>query len=82
MPRPCRALTIAGSPRPRPASSQASASRLSESTLLATTMTWPPLRRTNCATTSSSPVTPVVASSTNSTRSQLAQGTQRPARSP
>ena len=68
-PRPCRALTIAGSPSPRPASSQASASRRSESTLFATTMTWPPWRRTSCATAASSPVTPVVASSTNSTRS-------------
>ena len=80
-PRPCSALTIAGSPSPRPANSQASASRRSESTLFATTMTGPPLRRTSCATAASSPVTPVVASSTNSTRSD-SRAPAAPARSP
>ena len=76
MPRPCSALTIAGSPRPSPANSQASSSRRSESTLFATTRTAPPCRRTSWATTASSPVTPVVVSSDEQDKVRFAERTQ------
>ena len=68
-PRPCRALTGAGSPRPNDISSQMDASCTRSSTLLATTITGLSADRSNPATRASSSVTPTVASTTNSTAS-------------
>ena len=67
VPRPCRALTAAGSPRPSASISQLAASCTRSSTLLATTITVSARPRNSAATRSSSSVTPTVASTTNST---------------
>ncbi len=69
MRRPCKALTIQGSPRPSETNSQASVSRRSLSTLLATSITGVPARTSTRATSSSSLVTPTAVSTTCSTRS-------------
>src|SRR5262245_9290056 len=72
VPRPWSALTGYGSPRPRPSSSQTMPSRLTSSTLLATSSAGLPNRRSSSATLLSSPVTPVVTSTTRSTTSASA----------
>ena len=64
MARPCRALTRNGSPSPNRAKVHPSASRLSPSTLLATTRVGRPLRRSSWATWASSSVMPTVTSTT------------------
>ena len=58
MPRPWRALTGHGSPRPRAIASQASGSRWDESTLLTTTRTGRPVRLSMRATARSSSTMP------------------------
>ena len=77
VPRPWRALTGNGSPRPSRVNAQASASRLSPSTLLATTRVGRPSRRSRAATLASSSVTPTVVSTTS--RTTAASGMARSA---
>ena len=72
VPRPCRALIEAGSPRPNDSSSQLAASCTRSSTLLATTITVSERPRSRAATLASSSVTPTVASTTNRTASAAA----------
>ena len=64
VPRPCRALTGSGSPRPSDMNSQIAASRLASSTLLATTSTGASTGGAASATRLSSSVMPTMASTT------------------
>ena len=69
VPRPCCALTVCGSPAPRRMKSQEAASWISSSTLLTTRATCLPLFRAQRAACPSSSTSPVVTSTTRSTRS-------------
>ena len=69
LPRPCMALTMTGSPRPRDHSDMASDSLLASSTLFAASTTGLPDLRSTFATASSASVAPTRASTTNSTAS-------------
>ena len=74
-PRPCSAETGYGSPRPSDHSMAASASCMGESTLLATSTTGLPERRSSRTTRSSVSVGPTVASTTNITASASSTAT-------
>ena len=71
-PRPCKAETACGSPRPRFHSAAASASPERLSTLFAASTTGLPARRSTRTTPSSASVAPTVASTTNTTTSAAA----------
>src|SRR5918993_303893 len=72
VPRPCRALTGYGSPRPRVSRSHTAGSWAVSSTLFATSRTGLPDRRATSATWASSSVTPTMASTTSRTTSASA----------